>query len=342
MKNKAAPPKEISELFNDPIWLNQALKAGNTGLWTIEINPETGVGEMMANSTMLDLLGLDSHPSPEECYNYWFSRIGKSYLPAVEAAVARLIGYEQAEVEYSWSHAKRGEIYVRCGGSRTHSTDSNIHLMGYHQDISELHSVRQSLQRSLERLEAEGRDVLTSLLTRRAFFENAEAEMRAAITKGHSVTVIMADIDFFKHVNDTYGHVEGDKVLQEFSQCLLAGLRDNDVSGRYGGEEFIVLLTRTGLLEASGVAERIRRHCASHKIKLKNATISVTASFGVALIDLPAVGSTSAAIEILNQAIIKADEALYHAKQHGRNCTWTFYKGSYLPVTNASELQNME
>lgn len=145
----------ISPLLPPP-WESEALSMGNTGLWTILVHPETNVGEMFANNTMMDLLGLDEPPAATVCYTHWFSKIEPTYVDAVLAAVAEMLQTgQQREVEYPWNHPKRGRIFVRCGGKVCASTpgDPRICLRGYHQDVSELYSARQSLRENLSRLE---------------------------------------------------------------------------------------------------------------------------------------------------------------------------------------------
>ncbi len=134
--------------------MREALKAGNTGLWKIFLNPATGKGQMLGNDTMLTLLGLDVHPSPEDCYAWWHARISPQHLDNVHSVVARMTDTGQpGEVEYPWQHPQQGWIYVRCGGKALPSDDGLVHLMGYHQNITELQTVRQSLRESLSRLE---------------------------------------------------------------------------------------------------------------------------------------------------------------------------------------------
>lgn len=135
--------------------MHEVLSAGNTGLWTIVLDPATGEGQMMANDTMLRLLGLSEHPSGTECYNHWFSRVAPDYVSTVLQTVEGMIASDQhREVEYPWHHPQRGWIYVRCGGKQAAAGgDALIYLRGYHQDISELHTVRLSLRDNLSRLE---------------------------------------------------------------------------------------------------------------------------------------------------------------------------------------------
>lgn len=157
-------------------------------------------------------------------------------------------------------------------------------------------------------------DYLTGLLNRRAFMERLEGERNRSMREGKSLSIILADIDFFKRVNDNYGHQNGDLALQEFAKCLLDTCRQYDFVGRYGGEEFIIGLPGSGIDGAKNIAERIRRKVAEHKIKLpdQNKYIQITSSFGVATIESQSQAS-------YDELIKAADQALYRAKNDGRN-----------------------
>ena len=143
-----------ADIFNSPEWMSEALRIGSTGLWAIELDTRGGAPRMMANETMLGLLGLEEHPSPEECYGHWFGRIGEGYRHAVEEAMQAIIATRQHhEVQYPWRHPQRGVIFVRCGGRLLSDADGVLRVKGYHQDVSELESMRGRLRENLSRLE---------------------------------------------------------------------------------------------------------------------------------------------------------------------------------------------
>jgi diguanylate cyclase (GGDEF)-like protein len=161
------------------------------------------------------------------------------------------------------------------------------------------------------------RDGLTSLLNRRAIEEYAEAEFSLTIRKERVMSIIMLDIDYFKSVNDRFGHKFGDHALQQAAKILKDGLRSYDRVGRWGGEEFILIMPDTQLKDAATVAERVRARTAEMKISLENGeTFSVHISLGVA--------STAGQFSSLTKLIDAADQALYQAKQTGRNRVYTF------------------
>lgn len=154
-------------------------------------------------------------------------------------------------------------------------------------------------------------DSLTGIYNRRHFFEMAEKEFHQAIRYKRPFSVIMFDLDFFKNVNDTFGHARGDEILQRVVQRCAAQMRGADVLGRYGGEEFVIALPETNGQEALALAERLRQALASRPVEAESLPALVTASFGVATL-IPGVTDL---MYLLNCA----DVALYYAKQAGRN-----------------------
>lgn len=158
-------------------------------------------------------------------------------------------------------------------------------------------------------------DVLTGCYNRRGLFEMGQREMERARRYGRPLSIIMIDIDHFKLVNDRFGHAAGDLALQALVQRIQSQVREIDLVGRYGGEEFIILLPENNLISAAQVAERLRRAISEHTISTPQGEISLTVSIGVAQAD--------EATENLEALIARADLALYAAKQRGRNCVVT-------------------
>lgn len=179
------------------------------------------------------------------------------------------------------------------------------------------------LQRELEKSQKEARtDSLTGLANRRGLEKRLEIERIRARQNNKPFSVIMVDIDYFKKVNDTYGHLVGDSLIRGFSRVLKEQIRQNDLAARYGGEEFLILLPETGISGARAVAEKIKTVLSAKKWKLKESGESmgqITVSMGIALYDLDESG---------NEAINRADIALYQAKSRGRNMIVTQTIGS--------------
>ena len=163
--------------------------------------------------------------------------------------------------------------------------------------------------------EVSSRDTLTGLYNRSYVIDKLESEINRAVRHGSPMALLMLDIDHFKTINDTYGHPVGDQVLQWVGRTLRESCRVYDIPGRYGGEEFCVVLPQTQLGNTTVVAERVRTRMAEAELRLADASVQVTASFGIAGVDsVPEDGIISAAA-----LIDRADRALYTAKNRGRN-----------------------
>jgi diguanylate cyclase (GGDEF)-like protein len=154
-------------------------------------------------------------------------------------------------------------------------------------------------------------DPLTGLLNRRAFLQDAEALLRRQIDRDRPIGVLLIDLDHFKSINDRFGHAVGDKVLQIFAEAALANLRQNDLVGRLGGEEFTAVLADASIDNAYLVADRLRNAFASAAAVVDDQVLNATASIGVSVIIDPA--------QDLARLITLADQALYLAKARGRN-----------------------
>jgi len=155
-------------------------------------------------------------------------------------------------------------------------------------------------------------DPLTGAANRRFFVELAQLELGRAQREGWSTSLVLIDLDRFKIINDEYGHHAGDLALKHFTEVAREVLRDSDVLGRIGGDEFVVLLPQTHTQEALRIAERLRRQLSSHPLILPSGTkIPQTLSVGIA--------TASPARPNLEAVLRRADTALYWAKEDGRN-----------------------
>jgi diguanylate cyclase (GGDEF)-like protein len=182
-----------------------------------------------------------------------------------------------------------------------------------HQTIHELKRTKDMvLEQNRILQELASQDMLTGLYNRRQLTKILRQEAEECRRHGGDLSVVILDLDYFKKVNDTYGHDFGDYVIKEFAARILSCIRDSDYAFRFGGEEFIVLLPKTDVHGATATAESIRRSCADKLFQHLPHTISMTVSIGVSAYknDLP---------DDCREMIQQADIALYHAKNNGRN-----------------------
>lgn len=175
-------------------------------------------------------------------------------------------------------------------------------------------------------------DAKTGLLNVTTWEREAEAEVSRAIRTRSPLSIALIDIDHFKRVNDTYGHLVGDRVLRAVTDALTRQLRNYDRAGRFGGEEFVILLPQTCQADARNIAERLRRHIAGLAVPIDDTEdaqcVRLTISVGVAAMD----GSGGE----LTDLVAAADAALYYAKQAGRNRTHVF--ASSLPLVPSQSM----
>lgn len=163
-------------------------------------------------------------------------------------------------------------------------------------------------------LERSSTDMMTHLKLKYFFYNVLTDKLDAAMAQNLPLAVIMFDIDFFKRFNDTYGHACGDYVLQTVAKIIRSCIRSCDLASRYGGEEFTVMLDKTGKDDAMTVAERIRRHVEEYDFCYENQHVKVTISIGVTVFD-----SEKNLVSSPKQLVDQADQALYVSKRSGRN-----------------------
>ncbi|MEW6335244.1 MAG: diguanylate cyclase, partial [Thermodesulfobacteriota bacterium] len=176
-------------------------------------------------------------------------------------------------------------------------------IVRYQKTLREQQSLLEQLARQ---------DALTGLANRRCFDERAREEAVRAKRYRHPLSLLLADLDHFKSINDTHGHAFGDTVLREVGQTFFRYCRATDLCARYGGEEFVILLPETGLEDARNVAERLCSAVRSLVFHPPQNRIHITVSFGAASMDPDYRGSIEGILE-------QADQGLYQAKRSGRD-----------------------
>jgi len=177
--------------------------------------------------------------------------------------------------------------------------------------LDEMENLAEVAQHAIEEQRKKAmHDALTGLPNRESYQQRFEQEVNRIDRYGGTLSLMVCDIDLFKRINDSYGHLAGDKVLKIIAKSLQRNLRDTDFIARFGGEEFVALMPETSVKEAKLVAEKLRRKVEESPFNFKKEPVQITISFGI---------SQFAKGESLEEVFQRADDALYRAKDKGRN-----------------------
>lgn len=216
---------------------------------------------------------------------------------------------ERYQVEYP-CHSRHEKRWFQVRITQLHCDDGSLcGAVISHQNVTGRKQMEQQLKRLAET------DDLTGLKNRRKFVNLAGRAIKKAHGREKPVSLVLLDLDHFKHINDTHGHQVGDEALRKVAEHLRNTLRRGDIAARVGGEEVAILLPGTDEWGAVIAAERLRKGLAGIKVKAGSGSLGVTASFGISAVYPEDKG--------LDDAMARADRALYLAKQEGRNCVRT-------------------
>jgi len=265
---------------------------GKVAEWNPSIGRMLGIQEgQIVGRPLLDLLVVDADLLPEP-----------PDFPTVELAVARQ-GW--CRLRAPWRNGEGQTVWGDC--IVTPVIEKSGITSGY---VAVIRDETEERRHTQDLIETALLDPLTGIGNRRGF----EQEINALETRSRGVTepcaAVLVDIDYFKRVNDCYGHDAGDAVLKAVALCLKSTVRDTDILARFGGEEFVLWLPGASAAAAESLAERLRLSIAAIHVEHQGRVIAVTASFGVAL-QIP--GESRASV------LVRADTALYAAKRGGRN-----------------------
>jgi len=215
-------------------------------------------------------------------------------------------GGKATQVEAALKRKDGKVIWVSTSASVRSSPEGRpLYIEGLARDISERKRMEEQLL-TMSRI-----DILTGACNRSYFMERSEEVVRMIKRYQHSATIMMFDLDYFKSINDRYGHQAGDLVLQAFAQVCRKEIRESDIFGRMGGEEFALMLPETFIHEAEVLAERIRGATAALAITFEGQVVGISVSIGLAQV--------SDGERALESALRLADIAMYKAKENGRN-----------------------
>jgi diguanylate cyclase (GGDEF)-like protein/PAS domain S-box-containing protein len=311
--------------------LTLALGVSGIGVWELDV----ATNEFEIDESMVRIYGLESGAATD--YAAWrnavlpedFDRAERTLLDAIEQKTPH-------SMEFRILHPKFGVRFIESAFGVVCDAGRNvIRVVGVNMDVTERWQAEQSMSRSRallkdanQRLELRMaevlqlqeqlreqsiRDGLTGLYNRRHFDDSMASELAGALRESDELSLIIADLDHFKQLNDRYGHQAGDATLRAWGRLVSDAARNSDVCCRYGGEEFAILLPRCSPEQAARRAEQLRLNFAALKIKSPSlAEFGATVSLGVA--------SITPACRSAEQLIRDADAALYLAKQQGRNC----------------------
>jgi diguanylate cyclase (GGDEF)-like protein len=235
---------------------------------------------------------------------------GQEVYPIIFHVLTNLV-IEPDEAEQCWQdilehYAELKTILGRKVSLRTAICDyfCSIHKSLKNPKVVEIHIFEKTVKASRY-------DSLTNLYNRQSFDETIEREINRARRHNLDLSILFFDLDDFKHINDSFGHLAGDKVLQQVAQIILSEKRSEDIAARYGGEEIVVILPETDKMNAMVLGERIRQRVAATEVKYKGNKIRLTISGGLASYPFNA-SNTSDLMKC-------ADQALYQAKGSGKN-----------------------
>jgi diguanylate cyclase (GGDEF)-like protein/PAS domain S-box-containing protein len=225
------------------------------------------------------------------------------YVPrAMSDLLAKLVNSDQQEMTERGVETRMNKVVDLV--ARRMSDDA---IMMCAADVSDWKYTQDELKTLAER------DSLTKLFNRRGFVDTVRPMLTHSVKKKQDFAVIIVDIDFFKAINDTHGHAAGDNALKSFSKRISKALRNRDIVGRIGGEEFAIFLPDSNLDTAQRIAERLRIKIAKNPINIDQLRVPMTASFGLK------VWEGGDKNPRLKELLEDADSALYRAKQAGRN-----------------------
>lgn len=264
---------------------------------------------LFVSSGCRDLTGYEPEELIENRLTSYASLIDEECSDGLTEAVRQAVDRgEPFAVEYTLARKDGSQIWVwERGRGVEDESDGGMLLEGIVLDISG----RKALENELAELAT--RDPLTGLYNRREMTRLLDEEMTRAARYDHTMALLWIDFDHFKAINDSFGHAAGDAVLKNVSDRMRSGIRSVDAIGRFGGEEFVILLPEMGEQEALETAERLRQLVSDRPVPLDSgASAMLTISVGVAVFPIHA-HSPGALCAV-------ADKAMYRAKEAGRNC----------------------
>lgn len=289
---------------------NYDIYIAESGYTALELIEETDFDLILLDIMMPEMDGFETYKKMKEYKK--FNDAPVIFLTAKVDIESVVNGFELGAVDYIRKPFNGLELKARV---RTH-----VELKKMREELEEKNK---SLSDAYERLEIIATtDPLTKLFNRREITKKLEEEQIRFERNNHPFSIIIADIDFFKKVNDNYGHAYGDFILKSVSHILKNTARKQDSVSRWGGEEFLLLLPETDAAGAASLAEKLRSKIANIAFDDGSFQITITLTFGINVYDR---------VQNMDSLISAADSALYEGKQKGRNCVVIYDKNK---ITN--------
>ncbi len=288
---------KLLRVILEPVGYNLSFaKGGNEALERVKtVKPDLILLDLM----MPDMNGLEVCKQLKTDPKY--ADIPIIFLTASSEQKHIINAFESGAVDYINKPFKTAELFARIQN----------HLLLKH-TIDELKSTQMDLQKALAEVQKlANTDPLTGVLNRRSLFDFAHQEFNRVSRYGSYFSLLLMDLDNFKKVNDNYGHQVGDKALCTVVQAIKNTIRNVDILGRYGGEEFMAILPETDAEQAFILAERIRQMVASNILETDQGNLQLTISIGVT--------TYSTKDQSLDDIISRADKGVYQGKEQGRN-----------------------
>lgn len=295
---------EVARLSEREQLLNSLLVSVNAVLWAFNWDTR----QVLYVSPAYERISGRSAELLLSDYNEWRDSVYPDDLEHAERSLAEVLekgAVEDREYRIVTANGQVRWLSDKCFMNRQAEPGQPVIIVGIAEDITE----KKQLETELQRLATT--DELTESSNRRHFFECANREFEKAREQGTPLSFLMLDIDDFKAVNDTYGHQEGDNVLQRIAECGRAALRRGDVFGRIGGEEFAAVFPGCEPAVALLVAERLQREIQQLIFSHDDQTFGITISQGLT--------SLMAEDKSLDDLYARADAAMYEAKRQGKN-----------------------
>lgn len=304
--------KSKTKTINETLQLlNNVIKGSNLGYWDYIITQN----KLVVDKRWREMIGLSKQDKIDKLED-WSQRVHPDDLQRVMTIINNAIeNHQPYNIEFRMQHKDGHYIWIQSLGCVVEGDNEAdfLRMSGTHADISERKAFEETILQQKQLLEHQSQhDALTGVRNRRTLEKDIKTILTNYTLHNSPFALLMLDIDWFKKVNDTYGHDVGDRVLRETAQILTSSVRESDRIYRAGGEEFLILFSRVSHDKIVQIAEKIRLLVKEHKFLAEDASFYITVSGGLYHSSLKEINS-------VNGLLALVDKALYASKETGRN-----------------------